>query len=67
MRWEEPFLTTTTTKLGRGLSYGGCIDISTMYLRHWKPPGVSERMWSVNLDPSFSGEYQTRGGHQQQL
>jgi hypothetical protein len=20
-----------------------------MYLSHWKPPGVSERMWSVKL------------------
>jgi len=24
---------------------------------------VSERMWSVNLDASISGEYQTVGGH----
>jgi hypothetical protein len=24
-------------------------------------PGVFERMWSVNLDASISGEYQTRG------
>jgi len=24
---------------------------------------VSERMWSVNLDVSISGEYQTLGGH----
>jgi hypothetical protein len=37
--------------------------ISKMYLSHWKPPGVSERMWSVNLDVSISGEYQTLGGH----
>jgi hypothetical protein len=28
-----------------------------------KPPGVCERMWSVNLDALFSGEYQTQGGH----
>jgi hypothetical protein len=37
--------------------------ISKMYFRHWKPPGVSGRMWSVNLDASISGEYQTLGGH----
>jgi hypothetical protein len=37
--------------------------ISKMYFSHWKPPGVSERMWSVNLDASISGEYQTLGGH----
>ena len=37
--------------------------ISKMYFRHWKPPGVSERMSSVNLDASISGEYQTLGGH----
>ena len=37
--------------------------ISRMYFSHWKPPGVSERMWSVNLDGSISGEYQTIGGH----
>jgi len=30
---------------------------------HWKPPGVSERMWSVNINASISGEYQTLGGH----
>jgi hypothetical protein len=23
-------------------------NISKMYFRHWKPSGVSERMWSVN-------------------
>jgi len=34
-----------------------------MYCSHWEPPGVSERMWSVNLDASISGEYQTLGGH----
>jgi hypothetical protein len=37
--------------------------ISKMYFSHWKPPGVSERMWSVNLDESISGEYETLGGH----
>jgi len=37
--------------------------ISKMYFSHWKTPGVSERMWSVNLDASISGEYQTLGGH----
>ncbi|MEA2207444.1 MAG: hypothetical protein QOE77_4220 [Blastocatellia bacterium] len=39
-----------------------------MYFSHWEPPGVSERMWSVNLDASISGEYQTQGavaGHGQ--
>ena len=29
--------------------------ISKMYVCHWKPPGVSERMWSVNLDASITG------------
>jgi len=38
-------------------------SISKMYFSHCKPPGVSERMWSVNLDASISGEYQTLGGH----
>jgi len=37
--------------------------ISKMYFSHWKTPGVSERMWSVNLDASISGEYQTLRGH----
>jgi hypothetical protein len=37
--------------------------ISKMYFSHWKPPGVYERMWSVNLEESISGEYQTLGGH----
>jgi hypothetical protein len=34
-----------------------------MYISHWKPPGVSERMWSVTLDASISGEYETLGGY----
>jgi len=38
-------------------------SISKLYFSHCKPPGVSERMWSVNLDASISGEYQTLGGH----
>jgi len=38
-------------------------SICTMYFSHWMPPGVSEKMWSVNLDASISGEYQTLGGH----
>ena len=37
-------------------------SISKMYFRHWKPPGVSDRMWSVNLDASISGEYNTLKG-----
>jgi len=37
-------------------------SISKMYFSHCKPPGVSERMWSVNLDVSISGEYRTLGG-----
>jgi hypothetical protein len=37
--------------------------ISKMYFSLWEPPEVSERMWSVNLDGSMSGEYQTIGGH----
>ena len=40
---------------------GPCI--SKMYSCHWKPSRVSERMWSVNLDASISGEYQTLGEH----
>jgi len=39
------------------------INISKMYFSHWKPAGVSERMWSVNLDTSIPGEYQTLRGH----
>jgi len=39
------------------------MDNSKMYFSHWEPPGVSERMWSVNLDASISGECQTIGGH----
>jgi len=45
------------------LSYFTGLNISKMYFSHWKAPGESERMWSVNLDASISGEYQTRGGH----
>jgi hypothetical protein len=33
--------------------------ISKMYFSRWELPGVSERMWSVNLEASISGEYQT--------
>ena len=44
----------------RGQHHG---NISKMYFIHWKPPGVSGRMWSVNLDASISGEHQTLGGY----
>jgi hypothetical protein len=37
-----------------------------MYISLWKPPEGSKRMWSVNLDASSSGEYQTVGGHSSQ-
>jgi hypothetical protein len=37
--------------------------INKMYFSHWMPPGVSERIWSVNIDASISGEYQTLGGY----
>jgi hypothetical protein len=37
--------------------------ISKMYFSYWKPPGVSEWMWIVNLEASISGEYQSIGGH----
>jgi len=41
--------------------------ISKMYFSHREPPEVSERMWSVNIDVSISGEYQTLGGHSGRL
>jgi len=50
-------------KFGDALGGRDHANISKMYFSHWKPPGVSERMWSVNLDASISGEYQTLGGH----
>jgi len=37
--------------------------VSDMYFSQRKPPGLSERMWSVILDASISGESQTLGGH----
>jgi hypothetical protein len=33
-----------------------------MNFRYWKPPGVSDRMRSENLDVSISGDDQTVGG-----
>jgi hypothetical protein len=39
------------------------LDISKMYVRHWKPPGLSEKMCSVNLDASISGKYQPLAVH----
>jgi hypothetical protein len=42
-----------------------CGNICTMYFSHSRPPGVSERMWTVNVDTSKSGEYQTL--HQQNV
>jgi len=41
-------------------------SISKMEFSHWEPPGVSERMCSVNLDALISGECQTVGGHSSQ-
>jgi hypothetical protein len=39
------------------------INISKLYFGLSKPSEVSERMWSVNLDASIPGEYQTIRGH----
>ena len=39
-----------------------CSYISKMHFSYWEPLGVSEKIWSVNLDASISGEYQTLGG-----
>jgi hypothetical protein len=36
--------------------------ISKMYFGLWEPPGVSERLLSVNLAASIWVEYQTLGG-----
>jgi len=36
--------------------------ISKMNFSHWKPPGVAETIWSVNLNASISEEYYTLGG-----
>jgi len=36
-----------------------CCFISKMYFSCWECPGVSKRMWSVNLEASISGEYET--------
>jgi len=37
-------------------------SIGKMYCSYWESPGVSERVWSVNLDASISGKYQTEEG-----
>jgi hypothetical protein len=38
-------------------------SISNMYFSLWTTPGVSERMWSVNLEVPISEDYQTTQGH----
>jgi hypothetical protein len=50
-------------EMGRFIMRNWDLDISKMYFSLWKPSEVSERMWSVNLDGSISGEYLTIGGH----
>jgi hypothetical protein len=37
--------------------------ISKMYCSLSKPPEMSERMWSANVDGTMIGEYQTVGEH----
>jgi len=37
-------------------------SISKMNFSNWEPPGVSQRIWSVNLEVSISGEYQNLVG-----
>jgi hypothetical protein len=42
----------------------GLIDIiRTMYFGHWEPLGMSEQMWSENLEAPMSGEFRTLGRH----
>jgi len=71
-RWDNPCAfgdqvnrsnpqTTSSGRVQRTSERFSCI--SKMYFSHWNTPGVSERMWSVILDASISGEYQTLGGH----
>ena len=55
--WQPEAMSTISSRYLRD------VHISKMYFGHWKTPGVSERMGSVNLDVSISGEYQTVGGH----
>lgn len=38
-------------------------NLCKMYSTYLRPPGVTERMWSVNVDVSISGEYGMQGGH----
>jgi hypothetical protein len=45
----------------RGSVYTEC-NLRKKYFSLLKLPGVSERMWSVNLDASISGEYYTLEG-----
>jgi hypothetical protein len=45
------------------LLYQYCAHISKMYFSLWKPPGVSERMWSVYFEGSISGQNHTLGGY----
>jgi hypothetical protein len=44
-----------------------CRYISKIDFSLWKPPGVSERMWSISLEALISGEYQTLQGHSNRL
>ena len=37
--------------------------IRKTYFSHLQPPGVPERMWSVNFDAWIVGEYRTPGAH----
>jgi hypothetical protein len=39
------------------------VAICKIYFSPWEPRGVSERMWSVNLEVLISEEYWTVGGH----
>jgi len=41
------------------LDHGMEKSISKINFSHRKPPGVSERIWSLNLVGSIWGEYQT--------
>jgi hypothetical protein len=45
----------------RSTKRGGGVH-QQMHLSHWKTPGVSERIWSVNLEVSISGEFWILGG-----
>jgi hypothetical protein len=61
-KWRSRTVNNSTTISFASHSLSQFTPSGKICFGHGEPPGMAERMWSVNLDLSISGEYETLPG-----